>query len=116
MSCGNREFCRFAAWQIDREKRRGNLEGGKQAIYTYGRKGKDAYCLLQAKTRLELKDSRRPRGDATLQGVHATTVRGWTRQNVTPSHAERPSQVPAMVQEMAFKSGERGGDGAAGAL
>jgi hypothetical protein len=24
---------------------------------------------------------------------------------VTPSHAERPSQVPAMVQEMAFKSG-----------
>lgn len=38
--------------------------------------GKGKGCLLQAKTRLELKDSRRPRGDATLQGVHGTTIRG----------------------------------------
>jgi hypothetical protein len=76
--------------------------------------GKGKGCLLQAKTRLELKDSRRPRGDATLQGVHGTTIRGLdTTERDSESCAlvgwlaERPSQIPAMVQEMAFKSGER---------
>jgi hypothetical protein len=46
--------------------------GGKQAIYT-------VWCLLQAKTRPELKDSRRPRGDATVNQVQGGPCKHFTR-------------------------------------